>query len=102
MRQHPVYAYQLLSPIRYLHPAIDIPYCHHEQWDGSGYPRGLQGAEIPLAARVFSIVDVWDALRTDRLYHTAWHEAQVRAYLQEQSGKQFDPVIVELFLQMLG
>ena len=66
MRRHPVYAYELLSPIAFLHPALDIPYCHHEKWDGTGYPRGLKGEQIPLAARIFAVVDVWDALRSDR------------------------------------
>jgi PAS domain S-box-containing protein/putative nucleotidyltransferase with HDIG domain len=101
MRQHPVYAYELLSPISYLRPALDIPYCHHEKWDGSGYPRGLKGEQIPLAARVFSIVDVWDALSSDRPYRRAWRPEKVRAYLQEQSGVHFDPGILRAFLDIL-
>src|SRR4030095_309227 len=68
MRRHPVYAYELLLPIEYLQPSLDIPYCHHEKWDGSGYPRGLKGEQIPLAARLFAVIDVWDALRSDRPY----------------------------------
>jgi PAS domain S-box-containing protein len=100
MRLHPVYAHDLLAPIAFLRPAIDIPYCHHEKWDGSGYPRRLTGAEIPLAARVFSVVDVWDALGSDRPWRAAWPQDQVQAYLREQSGVSFDPLLVELFLGM--
>jgi len=101
MRMHPVYAYNLLAPIEYLHPAIDIPYCHHEKWDGSGYPRGLRGQEIPLAARIFAIVDVWDALSHDRPYRRAWPREKVLHYLREQSGSHFDPDILPIFLLML-
>ncbi len=77
MRQHPQLAYDMLVPIIYLHPAIDIPYCHHEKWDGTDYPRGLKGEQIPLAARIFAVVDVWDALSYDRPYRTAWPEGKV-------------------------
>ncbi|HNB51406.1 MAG TPA: GAF domain-containing protein, partial [Anaerolineales bacterium] len=102
MRRHPDYAYEMLAPIEYLHPALDIPYCHHEKWDGTGYPRGLKEEQIPLAARIFTIVDVWDALRSDRPYRDRrWPEAEVRAYLREQSGIYFDPQIVKVFLEML-
>ncbi len=101
MRQHPQYAYDMLAPIVYLHPALDIPYCHHERWDGSGYPRGLVGTAIPLAARLFAVVDVWDALNSDRPYRKRWPEAEAHAYLQAQSGKAFDPAAVALFLQMI-
>jgi len=101
MRQHPVYAYEFLSPIEYLRPALDIPYCHHEKWDGTGYPRGLKGEEIPLAARLFAVVDVWDALRSDRPYRKAWSEAQTLTHIRSQSGKHFDPRAVDLFFQML-
>jgi len=100
MRQHPVYAYELLSPIEYLEPALDIPYCHHERWDGSGYPRGLKGKQIPFAARIFAVVDVWDALRSDRPYRDAWPDARVREYLEKQTGKHFDPEIARTFLKM--
>ncbi|MBI5649162.1 MAG: GAF domain-containing protein [Chloroflexi bacterium] len=100
MRKHPEYAYQLLAPIAYLRPALDIPYGHHEKWDGTGYPRGLKGEAIPLSARIFAIVDVWDALRSNRPYRAAWSEEKSRAYLREQSGKQFDPQIVAVFLAM--
>ncbi|HBY94641.1 MAG TPA: hypothetical protein DEP84_11895 [Chloroflexi bacterium] len=78
MRRHPVYAYEMLSASAYLRSALDIPYCHHEKWDGTGYPRGLKGEQIPLAARIFAVVDVWDALRCDHPYRTAWPEEKVR------------------------
>jgi HD-GYP domain-containing protein (c-di-GMP phosphodiesterase class II) len=100
MRRHPTYAYEMLRPIAYLRPALDIPYCHHEKWDGSGYPRGLKGEEIPLAARIFAVADVWDALRSNRPYRTAWDEAQVRAYIASQSGTHFDPTAVQAFLRL--
>ena len=101
MRKHPVYAYQLLSPIPYLRPALEIPYCHHERWLGQGYPRGLKGEQIPLAARIFAVVDVWDALSKDRPYRKAWPPEKVRRYIREQAGIQFDPKIVQVFLRML-
>ena len=75
MRQHPIYAFNLLTPITSLGPALEIPYSHHEKWDGSGYPQGLKGEQIPLAARIFAVVDVWDALRSDRPYRRAWPDA---------------------------
>ncbi|MBM2851008.1 MAG: domain S-box/uncharacterized domain, partial [Anaerolineales bacterium] len=102
MRQHPEYAHQMLAPIAHLHLALDIPYCHHENWDGSGYPRGLKGEAIPLAARLFAVVDVWDALTSDRLYRAAWSPAKARAYLREQAGKLFEPRIVEMFLALMA
>ena len=98
MHMHPQYAYDLLAPIVYLYPALDIPYCHHEKWDGSGYPRGLRGAEIPRAARIFAVVDVWDALTSERPYRKAWSEEQARQYIQDQSGVYFDPAVVKIFL----
>ena len=101
MRQHPQYAYDLLEPIEYLHPVLEIPYCHHEKWDGSGYPRGLKGEAIPLAARIFAVVDVWDALRSDRPYRPAWSEAQALEYIRGQSGSGFDPQVVDLFLLLM-
>jgi PAS domain S-box-containing protein/putative nucleotidyltransferase with HDIG domain len=100
MRQHPVYAFELLMPIAYLRPALDIPYCHHEWWDGSGYPRGLKGDKIPLAARIFSLADSWDALNSERRYHPAWPEEQVREHIRSLSGSQFDPQVVERFLNL--
>ncbi|MDI6770019.1 MAG: response regulator [Anaerolineales bacterium] len=101
MRKHPLYAYEMLSPIAYLRPALDIPYCHHEKWDGTGYPRGLKGEQIPLAARLFAVVDVWDALTSDRSYRPAWPEEKARAYIREQAGAHFDPQVVEVFLKMV-
>jgi HD-GYP domain-containing protein (c-di-GMP phosphodiesterase class II) len=101
MRRHPLYAYQLLGPIEYLQPALDIPYCHHEHWDGSGYPRGLSGKDIPLAARIFNLVDVWDALRSDRPYRGYWNDDEVLAFLRIQSGKLFDPEMVDIFINMV-
>jgi HD-GYP domain-containing protein (c-di-GMP phosphodiesterase class II) len=100
MRQHPVYAYNLLMPVAALRPALDIPYCHHERWDGAGYPGGLSGAAIPLAARIFAVVDVWDALSFDRPYRAAWPAARVREHLREGAGTHFDPTVVEVFLRI--
>jgi PAS domain S-box-containing protein len=100
MRLHPVYAYDMLAPIAYLRPALDIPYCHHERWDGTGYPRRLKGEDIPLAARIFAVIDVWDALLFDRPYRKGWPEEQVRAYIREQAGTHFDPKVVDAFLRL--
>ncbi len=97
IRRHPVYAYELLQPIAYLRPALDIPYCHHEKWDGTGYPRQLKREEIPLAARLFAIADVWDALTSNRPYRTAWSAEKASRYVREQAGKHFDPQVVEVF-----
>jgi len=102
MRQHPIHAYQMLYPIEYLRPAIEIPYCHHEKWDGTGYPRGLKGEEIPLAARIFAVVDVFDALTSDRPYRRAWSIREALDYIKEQSGQHFDPQVVEAFLRLYG
>ena len=101
MRQHPTNAHEMLSPIRYLAPALDIPYCHHEKWDGTGYPRGLKGGHIPLPARIFAVVDVWDALRSDRPYREGWSAQKTRDYIQAESGKHFDPQVASSFLTML-
>ncbi|PWH14710.1 MAG: hypothetical protein DDG59_12315 [Anaerolineae bacterium] len=101
IHQHPIYAYELLRNIHFLEAALDIPYCHHERWDGSGYPRGLKGEEIPLAARIFAVVDVWDALTSDRPYRKAWSHAEAKEYLRSQAGKHFDPRVVEVFLELL-
>jgi putative nucleotidyltransferase with HDIG domain len=101
MRRHPVYAFELLSPISYLRPALDIPYCHHERWDGTGYPRGLKGATTPLAARAFAVVDVWDALRSNRPYRAAWPEERVSEHMRGLSGTHFDPAILETFFAVL-
>lgn len=99
MKRHPVIARDLLAPIEFLRPALDIPLCHHEQWDGQGYPQGLGAEDIPLAARIFSVVDVWDALSSDRPYRPAWPAEKVRAFIAEQSGRMFDPRVVEVFLE---
>ncbi len=102
MRKHPIFAFELLSPIAYLRPALDIPYCHHEKWDGSGYPRGLKGEQIPLAARLFAIIDVWDALLSDRPYRQAWSNEKVTEHIKSLSGTHFEPKAVELFLNMIS
>jgi len=101
MERHPVYAYELLSPIEFLRPAIDIPYCHHEKWDGSGYPRGLVGEQIPIPARIFAIVDVFDALTSDRPYRAAWDRERTLAHIGEQTGSHFDPELVAAFMEMI-
>lgn len=100
MRMHPVYAFEMLSGIPYLHQALDVPYCHHEKWDGSGYPRGLKEEQIPISARLFAVVDVYDAVTSDRPYRSAWTREQALEYLREQSGKHFDPQVVDIFLKM--
>jgi PAS domain S-box-containing protein/putative nucleotidyltransferase with HDIG domain len=97
MHGHPTYAYEMLYPIEYLRPALDIPYCHHERWDGMGYPRGLKAEQIPLAARVFAVVDVWDVLHSERPYRRAWPDSEVWEYLTEQAGSEFDPAVVQAF-----
>jgi PAS domain S-box-containing protein len=101
MRKHPEYAYELLSPIPYLSTALEIPLYHHERWDGAGYPHGLKGEQIPLAARIFAVVDVWDALQSDRPYRAAWPKKKVIAHLKEQSGQHFDPQVAACFLGLL-
>jgi putative two-component system response regulator len=101
MRKHPQFAYDMLYPIEYLRPALEIPYSHHEKWDGTGYPRRLKGEEIPMAARMFAVVDVWDALTSDRPYRPAWSEEEALKYIREQSGKHFDPNAVDLFFKSL-
>jgi PAS domain S-box-containing protein len=100
MRLHPAYAYELLSPIAFLRPALDIPHCHHEKWDGTGYPRGLKGEQIPLAARIFAVVDVWDALCCDRPYRPAWPHDIVRTHIQGLIGSHFDPKVTVQFLKL--
>lgn len=101
MQRHPQFAFDMLVPIEYLHPSLDIPYCHHEKWDGTGYPRKLKGDQIPLAARLFAVVDVYDALTSDRPYRKAWTSEKAKEYIREQAGKHFDPKIVEVFLSLL-
>jgi HD-GYP domain-containing protein (c-di-GMP phosphodiesterase class II) len=102
MHKHTTYAYDMLFPIQYLRPALEIPYSHHEKWDGTGYPRGLCGDQIPLAARIFAIVDVYDALTSDRPYRKAWSQEQALEYIRSMSGKHFDPKVVECFLHMMS
>jgi PAS domain S-box-containing protein len=102
MRRHPQYAYDLLSPIQFLRPALDIPYSHHEHWDGGGYPRGLMGEQIPLSARIFAVVDIWDALLSDRPYRKAWPRNKVVKYLKDVAGVILDPKVVEAFLKVIS
>jgi HD-GYP domain-containing protein (c-di-GMP phosphodiesterase class II) len=99
--EHPNYAHELLSSVPALAGALDIPYCHHEKWDGKGYPRGLKHDEIPLAARIFAVVDVWVALRSDRPYRPAWTEEDAHVYILQRSGRDFDPAVVEAFVALL-
>lgn len=102
MRKHPQFAHDMLNSVEYLKSSLDIPYCHHEKWDGTGYPRGLKGEDIPLAARLFAIVDVWDALTSKRPYRDAWKKEDALEYIRDQSGKHFDPQIVDLFLKEIS
>ncbi len=101
MRNHPIFAVEMLQSIDHLNPAMDIPFCHHEKWDGSGYPRGLAGEQIPLSARIFAVVDVWDALLSERPYRSAWTKAEAAAYLRENAGTHFDPQVVDVFLKVI-
>ena len=101
MRQHPIYAYELLRQIKFLEPALNIPYTHHEKWDGSGYPRGLKGEQIPLEARIFAMADVWDALTSKRPYRKAMARQAAIQYIREQSGTHFDPNLTERFIKLL-
>jgi HD-GYP domain-containing protein (c-di-GMP phosphodiesterase class II) len=100
IQKHPVYAYEMLSPIEFLRPALDIPYCHHEKWDGTGYPRGLRGEDIPFSARIFPVIDVWDALTSDRPYRKGMPQKVVFQLIQADSGKHFDPRVVNAFMEM--
>ena len=101
MQQHPRFAFELLEPITYLRPALEIPYCHHERWDGSGYPRGLKGEQIPLAARIFAVVDVYDAISHDRRYRAAWTKTKALKYIRDHAGRHFDPKVVDVFFELL-
>lgn len=101
MRRHPTYAYEMLKTIDYLHPALDIPHYHHEKWDGTGYPHGLKREDIPLAARIFAIADVWDALTSKRPYHDAWDRGRAIDYIQAEAGKHFDPQVVDKFFEIV-
>jgi HD-GYP domain-containing protein (c-di-GMP phosphodiesterase class II) len=102
MKRHPVYAYEWLAPVSYLTPALDIPYYHHEKWDGTGYPVGLAGEQIPLPARLFAVVDVWDALRSDRPYRKGWPDEAVRNHIASLSGTHFDPAVVDVFMSLIS
>ncbi|MGA2110830.1 MAG: GAF domain-containing protein [Anaerolineales bacterium] len=102
VRRHPVLAFELLSPIEFLGPALDIPYCHHEKWDGTGYPRGLVGEQIPIGARIFAVVDVWESLTSDRPFREAWSREQTRKYIWDKAGTHFDPSVVEIFLESVS
>ncbi len=101
MKKHPQFAFDLFSYIDFLRPALDIPYCHHEKWDGTGYPRGLKGEQIPLTARIFAIVDVYDAVTSDRPYRVAWTKEKALDYIQSQAGKYFDPNVAQKFVEMI-
>jgi HD-GYP domain-containing protein (c-di-GMP phosphodiesterase class II) len=100
IKQHPTHAHDMLSTQQYIPSINDVVYCHHERWDGAGYPQGLRGDDIPIAARLFAVVDVWDALGSDRPYRPAWSQARVRDYIEKESGKHFDPQIANTFLKM--
>jgi len=102
MRRHPAYAHDLLSQVAYLRPALDIPLCHHERWNGSGYPRGLTGEDIPLAARIFTVVDIWDALRSERPYRHAWSDERARTHIASLVGVHLDPRVVRVFFDLLA
>jgi HD-GYP domain-containing protein (c-di-GMP phosphodiesterase class II) len=102
MREHPVHAYNLISRIEFLRPALNIPHYHHEKWDGSGYPDGLKGKQIPLEARIFAVIDVFDALTSDRPYRPAWPNDKAISYIREQSGLHFDPKVVDVFMKLIG
>jgi putative nucleotidyltransferase with HDIG domain len=102
MKRHPDLACELLTPIKYLQPALDIPHYHHERWDGTGYPNKLKGEDIPLAARIFAVVDVFDALTSDRPYREPWPREKALDHIRGQAGKHFDPMVVEVFLKEFG
>jgi putative nucleotidyltransferase with HDIG domain len=101
MKKHPTYAYELLSSILYLRPALDIPYCHHEKWDGTGYPRGMKGEQIRLGARICAVANVWDSLRSHVPWRSAWSRDQALDYIRKQAGKDFDPAVVDAFLPLV-
>lgn len=100
MKRHPTIARDLLSRLHFLNRSLDIPYCHHEKWDGSGYPQGLAGTNIPLSARLFAVVDVWDALRSNRPYRRGWPEEKVLEHIASLRGTHFDPEAAEAFIEM--
>lgn len=100
MRCHPIYANEMLTSKHFYRGVVEVAFCHHEKWDGSGYPRGLKGNQIPILARIFQVVDVWDALGSDRPYRKAWGRESITEYIEGQAGKHFDPDIVESFLDL--
>ena len=100
MKKYPIFAYEMLAPIHYLRLELTIPYCHHEKWDGSGYPRGLIGTQIPLSARIFTVVDAWDALISNRPHRAAWTKEKAHEYISTISGTHFDPQVVDVFMQI--
>jgi len=100
IHMHPFYAYEMMSAIEFVRPALDIPYCHHEKWNGKGYPRGLKGADIPYSARIFAVADVWDALTNDRPHRKAWKRQAALAHIRDQSGTHFDPDVLAAFLYL--
>lgn len=102
IRNHPSYAYDLLFPMSFLRPYLAIPFFHHEKWDGSGYPQGLKGEQIPLAARIFAVVDVWDALSSDQVFRKAWPQEKAMEFIQHQAGGHFDPLVVKLFMTVMA
>jgi HD-GYP domain-containing protein (c-di-GMP phosphodiesterase class II) len=102
IRRHPLTAHELLSPIGFLHRTLEVPYCHYEYWDGTGYPRGIQGKQIPLAARITAVAHVWDILRLERPYRPAWPADWARRHIRDQAGKQFDPKVVDVFLEIVN
>ena len=99
---HPVYGYQMLVNIDFLKEALDIPLYHHERWDGTGYPEGLKEMDIPLSARIFAVIDVWDAVTNERPYHAAWSLEEALTYILTQDGRHFDPEVVKNFLALVG
>jgi putative nucleotidyltransferase with HDIG domain len=101
MKKHPIYAKEMLTGIPYLEPSINIPYYHHERFDGKGYPTGLQGKDIPLPARIFTVIDQWDAMNSDRPYRRAWEKKDVIAYIKANSGKIYDPEVVDAFFRVM-
>jgi HD-GYP domain-containing protein (c-di-GMP phosphodiesterase class II) len=102
IRQHPIFACELLSSNTFSAQVIDIPLYHHERWDGGGYPHGLAGEQIPLPARIFAVIDTWDALRSDRLYRKVWPAERVISFIISEAGRRYDPLVVEMFLKMIA
>lgn len=102
MQKHPVYACNILWPISFLRPAVEIPYCHHERWDGRGYPRGLKGEEIPVSAQILAVADVWDALRSNRPYRPVWPREKTLEHICANAGTHFNPQVVDAFIKLIA